>query len=96
MNNEQHAYLKLAEEANEVSKEAMKVMQFGANTKFGFPAKSNKERLHEEIDHLFAHIQLLNEKYDLGYELNPAAVKEKLERAEEMRKVSTVLGQLKE
>lgn len=59
--------IKLAEEASEVAKEALKSLQFGLDTVEPGQALTNRQRLHTELDHLLAVVEVLNTDYNLGF-----------------------------
>lgn len=67
MNLVQFLLTKLAEECNEVGQMALKSQQFGLGEVY--TDKSNRERLHKEIDDMMASIEMLND-VGLDYKLN--------------------------
>lgn len=65
MNIEQFLLLKLAEEASEVAKDALKAAQFGLDEE-GAPY-DNRARLNGELNDLLAIVSLLNSNTTLNY-----------------------------
>jgi hypothetical protein len=70
MTQEQFYYLKLGEEAVEVSHMCSKIMQFGAEEQKIGLTDHNKSRLHKELDDMQAMIEHLNQFYGLDYAPN--------------------------
>lgn len=68
MNQEQYYLLKLGEECAEVTQIASKISQFGMLEMCPGQPYTNAARCHMELDDLMAMIDVLNEKYGLGYE----------------------------
>lgn len=67
MNQLQHLLVKLAEEGSEIAQIALKTAQFGPTETMPGQPFDNFERCHQEIDDLFAVIEMLNEQYQFGY-----------------------------
>lgn len=65
MNRLEYLLTKLAEEAAEVSKDALKASQFGLNS--DYMGSTNREKLHAELNDLLAVTKMLNTEYDFGY-----------------------------
>lgn len=65
---------KLAEEGAEVAQIALKTAQFGPDEVYPGQPFSNAERIHCELDHLNAQIEMLNEEYGFGYTPNRARI----------------------
>ena len=62
---------KLSEESSEVGQMAMKCQHFGIDEVYEIQELSNAERTHVEIDDMLAVIEVLNEKYNFGFETCP-------------------------
>ena len=72
MNKLNYGLIKLAEEASEVSKEAIKCLLFGIDNSHPYSSTLNIERLGEEIDDFMAVIAYLEtEMQKLGYTYSP-------------------------
>lgn len=91
MNLIQHLLGKLAEEASEVGKIALKTQQFGMDEKMPSQPFTNAERIHQELDDLMAGIQMLNER-GLGYTPNEQRIGAKIEKVTHYLKYSVDLG----
>jgi hypothetical protein len=61
---------KLAEEAAEVAQIALKTAQFGPDEVYTGQPLTNAERIHCELDHLHAQVEMLNEEYGFAYTPN--------------------------
>lgn len=70
---------KLAEEASEVAKEALKAQQFGLNNAT-HEFTSNRQRLISELDDFNAIVKMLNDEFGLKYEPDHSAINLKIER----------------
>lgn len=92
MNQEQHCLLKLSEECNEVGQIVSKIMQFGMDEKHPELDENNRERLFMELNDIHAMIQMLNEKFDLGYIPSQEAIDRKKEKVEHYLRYSQSLG----
>lgn len=57
---------KLAEEAGEVVQRAIKCQQFGLDDEY--ENVSARDRLHEELNDLYAVVNILNSEFDLGFD----------------------------
>lgn len=75
MNKLNYFLLKLAEESNEVGKEALKSIQFGLDSTF----KGNPqiERLHSEITDFLNMIEILNRDFNFNYKYDASTLEEK-------------------
>lgn len=93
MNKEQHAFLKLGEECNEVAMLCSKIMQFGLDSEY--EGKTNKERLIEELNDIMG--CLLNLRIETGFDFveDREAVWAKVEKMDTYRKASELLGFIK-
>lgn len=67
MNQLQHLLIKLAEEGAEVAQIALKTSQFGADEIMPGQPLNNFQRCHQELDDLFAMVEMLNDQYQFGY-----------------------------
>lgn len=94
MNEMQYYLTKMAEEASEVTKIALKTSQFGMDSACPVEpeANTNRQLLHKELDDLFATIRVLNEQHGLGYELSQVGVQCKVEKMKHYIGVSASLG----
>lgn len=91
MNLNQYLLTKLAEEASEVTKIALKTQQFGFDEICPGKLATNAQRIHQELDDLQAAIEMLND-IGLGYIPNPLAIKAKKEKVVYYLKYSVELG----
>lgn len=93
MTYQQYLLTKLAEEATEVAKIALKTQQFGMDeTRDGYP--SNRERLHSELNDFLSHVTMLNEECDLGFYPDIEAMEAKKVKTEKYAQFSRELGML--
>ena len=92
MNLLQHCLLKLSEECNEVGQITSKCMQFGLLEKHPELAQNNKERLHEELNDLYAMVQLLNDEFNLEFEPDQLKIQTKIEKVKHYLNYSVSLG----
>lgn len=77
MNKFQLLLTKLAEEASEVSKEALKIQQFGLYSTCPYDSVSNIDKIHKELNDLTAVIEILNDEFNLGYIPDRRAIDDK-------------------
>ena len=70
MNKLQHLLVKLAEEGAEVAQIALKTSQFGAAEVMPGQLLTNFQRCHQELDDLFAIVDMLNSNFNFGYQPN--------------------------
>lgn len=105
MDNEQFLLVKAAEEANEVALEvtksvsnfgklALKSAQFGLNEIMPGQPFTNKERMHLELNDLYAAIKMLNESCDFGYDIDLDKVSSKISKVNKFKKYSIDLGRV--
>lgn len=87
---------KLAEEASEVAKIALKTQQFGLYEKRPGQPYSNLERTHQEINELFAIIEMLNDEFEFGFRRDADLIHIKKARVNEYAQYSINLGQTEE
>lgn len=83
---------KLAEECIEVAKEALKAQQFGFDE--GWDGKTNRERIHKELNDVNAIIDMLNDRGLDFHEVDEEAVRVKKEKVIKYLKLSRERGQL--
>lgn len=67
MNQLQHLLIKLAEEGAEVAQIALKTSQFGADEVMPGQPLSNFQRCHQELDDLWAMVEMRNDRYQFNY-----------------------------
>jgi hypothetical protein len=70
MNLLQHYLTKLAEEGSEVAQIALKTQQFGPYEVMPGQPLNNVERCHQELDDLWAIVEMLNVSCGFGYSQN--------------------------
>lgn len=83
---------KLAEEAAEVSQIALKTAQFGMDEQMPGQPFTNAERVNQELTDLMAIVQMLNEEFGLGFELDAERVKAKKAKVNRYAGYSASLG----
>lgn len=86
---------KLAEEAAEVGKIALKTQQFGLDESHPEQKLTNKERTHQELNNLLAIVEMLNEQFDFGFTIDREHILNKKLKVNKYAKYSEELGQLK-
>ncbi len=87
---------KLAEECCEVSQMALKTQQFGVAEKLPGQDKTNKQRLHEELNDLNGIIYMLNEEFGFDYKPDGVAIYYKKLKVEKYLGYSIKLGLVNE
>lgn len=89
-NRYQYLMLKLMEECSEISQNASKCFLFGYHSVDpNHPEEgTNKHKLHNELNDLYAIVEELNEKYGLGFVPNPDKIREKKDKMEKYRLLS--------
>lgn len=90
MNHEQHAFLKLGEECNEVAMLCSKIMQFGLDSEY--EGKTNRQRLTDELNDIMGCLLNLRVKTDFDFVEDHEAVWAKYEKIEHFRNASVLLG----
>jgi hypothetical protein len=83
---------KLAEEGTEVAQIALKTAQFGPDEVYPGQPLSNAERIHCELDHLHAQIEMLNEEYGFAYVPNRERIEAKKTAVNHFAAYSESLG----
>ena len=82
----------LSEECNKVGQIASKCSRFGLLEQCPGLDLNNKERLHGELNDLLAVIEILNDKFNLGFSPNPVAIAHKKIKIEKYLQYSIELG----
>lgn len=90
MNREQHAFLKLGEECNEVAMLCSKIIQFGLDSEY--EGQTNRERLTAELNDIMGCLLNLQVETDFSFDEDREAVWAKFEKMEKFRKISEELG----
>lgn len=94
MNRLQYLLTKLAEEANEVGQIALKTQQFGVDEKMPGQDFTNAERTHQELNDLFAIVDMLNEEFNFGFNIDGAHIHNKKKKVNKYAAYSVKLGQV--
>ena len=92
MNITQHLLIKLSEECSEISKEALKAVQFGLGNHHPDETRTNNDKLISEFNDLFAIIEMLNDRLECIE--NRASIENKKRKVIKFMKVSVELGLL--
>lgn len=92
MNHTQYLLVKLAEEASEVAKAALKAAQFGLGAVNPVTDKTSFESLSDELNDLHAIIKMLNIETNMNYFVDTKAVKDKIEKVEYYKNISIENG----
>src|SRR3990172_8258796 len=94
MNRAQLLLGKLAEESAEVTQIALKTQQFGFDEVCPDQCYTNAQRIHMELDDLFAIVEMLNDEYRFAYKKDRARIEAKKKRvwryAEKSERLGTV------
>lgn len=90
MNIEQHAFLKLGEECNEVAMLCSKIIQFGIDSEY--EGKTNRARLIGELNDIMGCLLNLRVHSDFDFVEDREEVWKKFEKMEKFRKMSEELG----
>ncbi|MGI3293442.1 hypothetical protein ACRVDH_16580 [Acinetobacter baumannii] len=96
MTHEQFLLMKLAEEASEIAQIALKTAQFGMNEKHPAMELNNKQRIHLELNDLFAIVDELNSWYHFNYQPDHLAKIRKIEKLNEYLGYSIKLGKVED
>lgn len=88
MTNEEYLLGKLAEEASEIVKEAIKAQQFGLSKVFGGQDEplSNREKLNNEFNDLLGVIRLLNLECSCAFEHDEQKIEARIEKIDYWQK----------
>lgn len=92
MTYEQLLLCKLAEEATEIAKDALKAQQFGLNSYHPETNLTNIEYITNELNDLFAILEMLNEYGSFEYVPCQKAINDKKEKVLHYMKLSQQLG----
>lgn len=92
MNEMQYILVKLAEEASEVAKIALKTAQFGLDSACTTESETNRQLLHKELNDLFAAVSALNAHHGLEFHPSEEAIFKKTEKMKHYMGVSASLG----
>lgn len=92
MNHEQHAFIKLAEEAGEIAKEALKIAQFGLDSVSPVDNISNRDKLRDELNDLFGTLRLVEQTSGFVFVPNEEKVAAKVEKVVKYRDISERLN----
>jgi hypothetical protein len=87
---------KLAEEASEVAQIALKTAHFGLDEVRAGQPLTNNERCYEELNDLWAIVEMLNEEYAFVYVPDPEAIQAKKEKVRKFMKYSIGLGMVQQ
>jgi len=96
MNRLQLLLNKLAEEGAEVAKIAIKTTQFGLHEICNGQPYTNAERAHQELDDLWAQVEMLNEEFGFGYTPNRERIEAKKNKVNQYAAYSERLGMVKQ
>lgn len=96
MDREQLLFLKLMEEASEVSQRASKIIQFGMEEVQSGQSLTNRERLNEELQDLEAIIDMLNSECLIGFDKNWVLARNKHAKVNKYAEYSKSLGRLED
>jgi len=92
MNQLQHLLTKLAEEGAEIAQIALKTSQFGPLEVMPGQPLNNFERCHQELDDLWAMVEMLNDQYGFAYTPSPGRIKTKKIKVQKYLGYSIHLG----
>lgn len=92
MNTQQFYLTKLAEECTEVAQMALKTQQFGMDEVRRDQSLTNRQRLHAELNDLFAILEVLNSDHDLRWAVDWEALEAKKEKVQRYLNYSRALG----
>ena len=92
MNQLQHLLTKLAEECSEVAQIALKTSQFGPTEVMPGQPLNNFERCHQELDDLWAMVEMLNDQYGFSYCQSRERIESKKEKVRKYLGYSIHLG----
>lgn len=92
MNQLQYLLTKLAEEGSEVAQIALKTQQFGPEEVMPGQPLNNFQRCHQELDDLWAMVEMLNDQYQFDYTPNRDRIEAKKAKVRKYRGYSIHLG----
>lgn len=90
MNQEQHAFLKLGEECNEVAMLCSKIIQFGLDSEY--EGKTNRQRLTDELNDIMGSLLNIACETDFYFDEDRDAKMAKFEKIHKFRRISEELG----
>lgn len=96
MNRHQYLLSKLAEEAAEVAQIVLKTQQFGASEVYPQQDLTNAERIHLELDDLYAVVEMLNKEYSFGYSPSRKRIETKKKKVNYYCEFAKSLGEVTE
>ena len=95
MTKTQYLLCKLAEEASEVAKAALKAQQFGLEEVYPKTGQSNAERITEELNDLMGILVMLADD-NYKYVEDCGAIEEKIDKVEHYLKYSQSIGEVQD
>lgn len=93
MTREQYLLVKLAEEASEIAKDAIKAAQFGMHSNY-LDSPTNVENIRMELNDLLTVVNMLNTDHGLNFMPDGEYQTHKIEKIKHYMKVSESLGKL--
>lgn len=90
MNLQQHTFLKLGEECNEVAMLCSKIMQFGLDSEY--QGVTNRQRLQNELNDIMASIEYIRQYSDFKFESSEYEIHKKIDKMNHFRDISEELG----
>lgn len=96
MTEEQYLLVKIAEEAGEVVQAALKCAHLGIDNKEFEWARTNSQTLKQELNDLFAVVEMLEGSSDCDLGLDSSLINAKIEKVGHWMKYSQVLGLVKD
>ena len=90
MNLQQHTFLKLGEECNEVAMLCSKIMQFGLDSEY--QGVTNRQRLQNELNDIMASIEYIRQYSDFNFESSEYEIHKKIDKMNHFRDISEELG----
>lgn len=85
---------KLAEEAGEVAHDALKAMEFGLDSEYG--GETNRERINRELNDLMQVVEVLNDRFDLWYGINPQQRVSKIQKLKRFEQLGKSTGRIQD
>lgn len=94
MNREQYLLTKLAEECTEIAQDALKTQQFGFESYNPDTGITNTEYLTNELNDLFAILEMLDELGSFKFVACPSAISDKKAKVNKYLELSRKLGKV--
>lgn len=94
MTTEQFLLCKLAEEAAEIAQMALKCQQYGLEEVMVGQPLTNSERLHGELNDMFASIRMLNDECEFEFESDYTAIQAKIKKVQKYAEYSRSLNKI--